>query len=168
VAGATLTLAACGLLSGEEARPCPRVAVIVDAANLTVFTPGPGRDLIDVQYEAEVAQLATTCRYDRNSVTSTVPIRVIATRGPAAQTNQVTIPFFVAIAEGRGNVLGRERFESTLVFQGNQRRAGVVEEIEQIVRLRTPTQNAAEFDILIGLELTPDQLQFNRQRLGRR
>jgi hypothetical protein len=167
--GATLALASCGIFSGPESRPCPRVSVVAEASTITSFAPGGGRDLTDVQFEGELGLLASSCRYDTGSITSTAPVRVVATRGAALPSNQVTLAFFLAVIDVRSQqVLARERFESALVFQGNQRRAGVVEEIEQVIRLRTPQQIGEDYEVLIGFELEPEQLQFNRQRRGRR
>ena len=53
-----------------------------------------------------------------------------------------------------------------LVFQPTQRRAGVVEEIEELIPLPAGL-SGADFEILVGLELTADQLEFNRSRSRR-
>jgi len=51
---AVLVLAACQ--RGPERPPpeCPEIAIVQDLAELTLFAPGPGRDLTDVTLEARV------------------------------------------------------------------------------------------------------------------
>ena len=63
------------------------------------------------------------------SVTSTTTVRLVATRGPAAQVDEGSFVFFVAVVDQEQNILARERFESTFTFQANQRQAAAIEEI---------------------------------------
>ena len=48
---------------------CPEYLVIADAASLVRFRDGPGRDLIDVDFETEIirVQLACTSNIDRKT-----------------------------------------------------------------------------------------------------
>ncbi|MSO64464.1 MAG: hypothetical protein EXQ85_01445 [Alphaproteobacteria bacterium] len=161
---AGLALAGCNLFN-QESFPCPKVSLLGDASRITLFAPGAGRDLTDVTFEGEIEQGASSCDYSRASVANTVPVRVVATRGAAAPANQVTLPFFLAVIDKNKEVLARERFETTLQFQGNQRRSGAIEQIEQVIPIR-PGLRGFDYEIIIGFELEPEQLQYNRRRRG--
>ncbi len=135
---------------------------------MTQFKPGPGRDLIDIEYEAEIAQVAPDCFYGRDGrITVTTTLGLIATRGPAARSDRANFIFFVAVVDQAQRVLARERFESALEFGENQRRAGVEEEIEEVIPLATGL-TGAHYEILVGFELSGEQLEFNRSRTRRR
>ena len=46
----------------EEAAPppCPLIAIVPDAGTITKFRAGPGRDIIDILYEGEIADVIVT------------------------------------------------------------------------------------------------------------
>ena len=128
---------------------------------------GLAQDLIDIEYESEIVQVAPKCSYDRDGrITTVTTLSLIATRGPAAQSNDANFIFVVAVVDQNQHVLARERFESTLQFARSQRRAGVEEEIEEVIPLAAGL-SGANYEILVGFELSQDQLDFNRDRRRR-
>jgi hypothetical protein len=149
--------------------PCPGVSILGDASEITLFAQGRGQDLTDVAYSASIERVAGNCDYTRagDTVTSTVAARLVATRGPAAQASEETFVYFVAVVDKDQKILARERFDSTFTFQAGQRQAAAIEEIEQILPIRADLRGI-DYEILVGFELTPEQLEFNRQeRQGR-
>lgn len=158
-------LAGCSVFQTEPQLPCPRVSVLKDASLATQFRQGGGRDLTDVAYEAELEQGTLGCVYERSqsAVTVTAAVRVVATRGPALQSNDLNLVYFVAVVDKEQNIVGRERFQAQITFSQGQRRAGSVEEIEQVIPIRQGLRGF-DYEVLVGFELQPDQLQFNRER----
>lgn len=158
-------LASCSMFQNTPQLPCPRVSVLKDASLATQFRQGGGRDLTDVAYEAELEQGTLGCTYERDqsAVTVTTAVRVVATRGPALQTNDITLVYFVAVVDKEQNIVGRERFQAQLTFAQGQRRSGSVEEIEQIIPIRQGLRGF-DYEVLVGFELQQDQLQYNRER----
>jgi hypothetical protein len=165
IAGLT---AAC---TSTPSAPCPGVSILGDASEITLFAQGQGQgqDLTDVAYRASIERLASNCDYTTagDTVTSTVAARLVATRGPAAQASEKTFVYFVAVVDKDQKVLARERFDSTFTFQANQRQAAAIEEIEQILPIRADLRGL-DYEILVGFDLTPEQLEFNRQERQRR
>ena len=76
------------------------------------------------------------------------------------------MPFYVAITDVSENIIAKETFGSKMDFQQSRRRVGVVEEITQTIPLAG--RRPAEYEILVGLQLTADQLEFNRKARLRR
>ena len=93
-------------------------------------------------------------------------IEVIAAMGPAANERVGQFSFFVALTDPSENILAKEVFASPLEFRADQRRAGVIEQIEQRFALKSG-ERAAQYAILVGFQLTKDQLDFNRKNRGR-
>ena len=148
--------------------PCPRVRMLADTANLVDYR-GPGRDLTDVAFEAEIAGVDAVCDYNkaRTEVTVTTKISLVGTRGPATPgAAALEVPFYVAITDVSENIIAKETFGSKMDFQQSRRRVGVVEEITQTIPLAG--RRPAEYEILVGLQLTADQLEFNRKARLRR
>ncbi len=154
---------------GTPSTPCPSVSILGETSEVTLFAEGRGQDLTDVVYRASIERVASNCDYTRSgdTVTSTVAARLVATRGPAAQVSQETLVYFVAVVDKDQKVLARELFDSTFTFQANQRQAAAIEEIEQIIPIRGDLRGL-DYEVLVGFQLTPEQLEFNRQERQRR
>ena len=170
VAGAALVLAAglagCGLFDRGPPKPCPRVSILRDAGSLTQFKPGPGRDLIDVRFEATFGEMSLSCTYDDNVITMIVGLQLFAARGPAADAPATELRYFVAVIDRAQRILVKERFVSNVEFPRNRNRAGVAEEIAPRIPLRRD-ESAADYEILVGFQLSPAELEYNRLKAVR-
>ena len=164
-----LTAAAAGCGGGEtydpqQATGCPRVAIVADAAEVVEFRPGPGRDLTDVVSRGFMGELAGACEYDGDEGTVTVEVQlpIVGERGPAATGGEAAFTYFVAVTDPASTILAKELFDTSVAFAEGQTRAGTVEELEQVIPLANPAQGV-NYQILIGFQLTPEQLDFNRR-----
>ncbi|MDA0262468.1 MAG: hypothetical protein O3A21_09795 [Proteobacteria bacterium] len=145
---------------------CPRLSILSEAAEITQFREGPGRDLRDVRFQGRFGQIATNCDIENGLVVMRTSIEVVGARGPAATESVGRFGFFVAVTDPADRILAKEVFDSPLEFDTNQGRSGVVEQIEQTFALK-PELRAAEYTILIGFQLTRDQLEYNRKNRRR-
>jgi hypothetical protein len=142
--------------------PCPRVSVVADADRLTRFQ-GAGRDVTDVQFEAEVRPPRSGCVYrDTGEIVISMIVPLVVARGPANQDGVARFNYFVAIARGE-QVLVRQRFDVEVIFEGNQTRVGYVDELEQTIPLQG-SELGSSYVVYVGIELTPAEMEFNRQR----
>lgn len=162
-----LIAAGCGLFGKTVTQqPCPRAGVIPEAATLTKFRPGPGRDLTDVLFAARLTNVQTTCKYDSKGVKVDMRLALVVERGPADRSRKAEFEYFVAIADPSDAILAKERFAMKAEFPGGQRRVGLSDEVE----LRIPLQagrSAADDEIVVGFQLTKDEIEFNRRRRKR-
>ena len=167
-------LLACWLMAGlascsqqtQRQLPCPSVSVVSEASSATVFVSKEGRDLTDIEFEAGIDRVEHSCIYNRQMVTVNTLIRINSIRGPRSGITESALNFFVAVVDKEENILGRERFEAKLRYSEQEQRSAIVEEIEQIIPIR-PNYRGLDYRILIGFELSPSQLQYNRDRLRR-
>jgi hypothetical protein len=165
-AGLVAALAACASLNPfkkPETRPCPTVAVLRDAGQLVQYRPGPGRDILDVRYSVDIADITGSCKYSRDALEVTVSVDLIFTKGPAAEGAEMSAPYFVAVTRGGDDILAKKIFDSTIEFPANRRRAGVREEVDQFIRLQ-PDETGAAYEIIVGLQVSEEQLERNRKR----
>lgn len=145
----------------EAALPCPRIVVVQDAAKQVKFD-GPGRDLTDVIFEARIGGSGIECDYDDDAIEVEIQVRVEAARGPAAKSEQVDISYFVAIARRSDqSVVARESFVMTIPLEGNRTRMAAVEDLTPRIPLRGE-ETGAMYRIYVGLELSPEEMQYNR------
>jgi hypothetical protein len=158
-----LALAGCGLFGGSSPpHACPDAVMLADAKRITLYRAGPGRDLTDVEFEGEIARIASTCKYGKHELTITLTADLVATRGPAASDSKAVLPFFVAVTDGARNIVAKKVFDSDIPIPPGQRRAGVREEIEQVIPL-PEGEPAPYYEVVVGFQLTAEQLERNRR-----
>ena len=153
-----MVLSACA--SDEVPRPCPDVVLLADASRQVKFN-GQGRDLTDVLFEAELEAARLVCTYDDNELDVDLQVRVIASRGPANADRVANLNYFVAVARSDRTVLARRSFDIAIPFPGNRTRVSGLEEIGQVITL-AQGEDGSNYLIYLGLDLTPEELQFNR------
>ncbi|HYD30948.1 MAG TPA: hypothetical protein VEB64_08860 [Azospirillaceae bacterium] len=159
-----------GLTGGGEepaGRGCPKVAIVRDAAAVTQFRPGKGRDLTDVVSHAELADFKGGCEYAKDGVTVDFDLRLVADRGPALQGNQASYRYFVAITQPDRTVAAKREFETTVAFEAGATRAGSTESLAQTIPL-PQGQDAGGWEVLLGFQLTPEELDYNRRQIAKR
>ncbi|MGQ0662022.1 MAG: hypothetical protein ACT4P2_00245, partial [Pseudomonadota bacterium] len=153
-------LAGCG---GRPPPPCPSASILAEAATVTRFRDGPGRDLTDVINEGELFDILALCSYGRRGIDVDLQVGVVATRGPADRARAAQFEYFVAILDPERQVVARQRFDVRFEFPDNRARLVRIEELEPQI----PLADAAlgpRYEILVGFQLTRDELAWNRSR----
>lgn len=169
---ALLVLAGCQRGPEKLAPPCPVIGIVQDAASLTLFVSGPGRDLTDMTLEAEITEFDGFCNTDIDEDDGTgvveIDLRLLfsAMRGPAAVSREAQISYFIAITDQKENILAREIFTFDFEFEGNRNRIGYVDETIQTIPIRSG-QVGEDFKVLIGMQLNEEQLIYNRNNRRR-
>lgn len=141
--------------------PCPAVVPVADAAHLIRFD-GSGRDLTDVIFEARIENFALTCEYDDGVIESQLMVQFLAVRGPANRDRMAHLSYFVAIATRDQKIGAREEFDLSVPFEGNHTRVLASEELTPRIPLK-PGEDGSNYLIYIGLSVTPEELQYNRE-----
>lgn len=146
------------------------MSILGDAQKAIQFRPGPGRDPTDVVYEIEIAGIGSGCEFARKnaSVTVTTNIGIAASRGPAAQGDVTGVGnYFVAIVDRQQNILRKEVFDASVKLPVGTRRAGTGDQTVQTIPLG-PNVRSSDYEVLVGLQLSEEQLRWNRQASQRR
>ena len=149
----------------ENAGPCPNAFALNDAARVVSFAE-PGVETYDnVAYTAEIQAVRTFCRYvgDR-PIDSDVEIEIGFGRGPAATEPSHTYNLWVAVTRTDVAVLERTVFPIEVTFPRDEDRVYRLQEIKEIIIPRAEeSTSGSNFEILLGFEVTADELEFNRQ-----
>ncbi|MBC8339187.1 MAG: hypothetical protein ISR51_03195 [Rhodospirillales bacterium] len=176
----SLGLSACGgyqYVADKFASPvilkCPDYRVVADAAKLIKFRDGPGRDLVDVNYEGEITGVKLGClsNIDKQTKTGTLDVDVtldyIASRGPANRDSKARFDYFISVVDPDRKILYREAFPLVVAFPGNQTR---IRFSNKPVTLELPIlakRSSRYYRIFVGLTLTRDEVHYNREKLQR-
>lgn len=164
--GMSLAGASCSLFDSTPQHPCPQVGVPRDAATLTRFRPGQGRDLTDVIFDARVQDVKLSCTYNSDGADVDLLVVLRVDRGPASQERSATVPYFVAITDPQRHVLAKQVFTKTLAFPPNVSRVTDSDESEELIPL-PKGKSAQRYGVVVGMQLTPDELKYNRDKFQR-
>lgn len=163
-----LLVAGCGLFDKDIKYKCPAVFILDDAKDLTKFKPGPGRDITDILFEAEIVNFVGDCDYDEDAgdaeIELSVQIRV--ERGPVNKGRQVAFDYFVAIPKFQSQSEGKSVFNVTGEFEGNRTRMLYQDDLDMTIPVKVP-RDGASLEIILGFQLTPEELKYNRSRKQR-
>jgi hypothetical protein len=166
IAAALGALSGCGMFSKTQQFDCPVVEIPKELASMTKFRDGGGRDLTDVVYQAGILDVQIACDYGSKGVDIQLNVVVGAERGPANRAPNATVPYFIAIGDPSRTILAKEVFSSTVTYQPNLPRAYNTEETEETIPL-PKGRSAEKYGIIVGLQLSPEELEYNRARTQR-
>ncbi|WP_297733532.1 hypothetical protein [uncultured Maricaulis sp.] len=143
--------------------PCPSALSLYDAHRIVEFH---GSDVVyeNVGFTGEVLAVRSLCSYygDR-PILANLEIDFGFGRGPAAQGRERTYEFFVAVTRRDMAVIEKEIFPVRVRFDADQDRVFLTETIDAISIPRADEgTSGVNFEILVGFELTPEQIAFNR------
>jgi hypothetical protein len=140
---------------------CPKVSIPPETREVTRFRSGGGHDMTDVVSRAAVLEYGGGCEYDNKGVTVNLKLTLAAERGPATRDSQGAYQYFVAITDPAGQIIGKQQFDTTINFSPNVGKGGSVEDLQQRIPLAEGA-SAAGYGIVVGFQLAPDELAFNR------
>ena len=150
--------------------PCPDNRILADAAEFIQYREGGGRDLTDVDFSGNIANMGLACltRIDKKTKVGEMEVEVgfsfIATRGPANKTRKAQYPYFIVVTNIDKEIVYRERFDIGVDFIGNSSRFTFKNEPITIVLPLRPDVTDKNYLIYGGFELSREQLQLNRLR----
>ena len=148
--------------------PCPLMGVLYDNARVVDFAAPNQERYANIEFTGELQGVRGLCRYvDDDPITMSMDIDMAFGRGPAATSDRQTYRYWVAVTRRGIAPIEKVYFDVDVRFPRDEAVVTHRETIERIVIPRaTPDLSGENFEILVGFELTPEQLQFNRD--GRR
>lgn len=127
---------------------CPNVGVLRDAGTL--------------RNDAGVAILSgilANCGYDDASVTVAANLIISGRVNEGGTASAIPVTYFVAITDPNRNVISKKTFTTSVPLSGG---AGTVEEtLTQTIPV-PKTMDARWYEVLVGFQLTPEEVAANR------
>lgn len=172
VLAAGIFLASCGsnpigraLDTRQNAGPCPPVGALYDASRIVELN-GSDPNYNNITFTGEVTDVELTCRYvEDQPLRATVTIDFAFGKGPAATSNGHSYTYWVAVTRRSAKVLAKQYFTVDANF-GSSKVDGRREIQDIIIPRADDTISGANFEVVVGFDLTDEQLAFNRD--GRR
>jgi hypothetical protein len=160
-------LSACGSLSLSENRPrlaCPDVVFERSTADLVAFRPGPGRDLTDVMYEAQLTGYTGDCVRAKNdsSVTLILQPTFTVSKGPAWPGGNHKVEYFVAVPAFYPAPQAKQVYGVPFTFTSGTMTSVVLRDEKVTVDVPAVGDATKPPPVYIGFQLSPAQLEHNR------
>ncbi len=153
-------MAAC---STPELPPCPPIYILGDAGKLTKFRAGAGRDLTDVEFQAEIQGFQGSCKYDDKGAVVDLQVSFSVERGPANGDRKADFAYFTAIPYFYPSADAKAVFPVSVAFPTGQNRMRLNDEE---ITLRIPVKDKElidKYEIYLGFQTNSDELDFNRR-----
>jgi hypothetical protein len=159
-------LAGCSGMSSNTFPPsCPRAGILADAADITRYRPGAaGQDLTDMVLDGRITGVSGSCARDGSrQLDVTVSASITLVRGPAARSGMEDVPLFVAVSD-EGQLIDKQVYRIVPGFAPN---ADTLRLTSDPVTIHLPvsrSKTGSGYNVVVGFQLTPDELAINRRR----
>lgn len=165
-----MTLGSCSSFADDEnAGPCPNAFALADASRVVQFQNPGVEDIENVAFTAEIQAVRVFCRYyEDRPIRAELELEIGFGRGPAAAgVDEHTYDMWVAVTRTDVAVLNKVTVPVRVNFPRGEDRVFLRREVNDIIIPRANEDTSGvNFEILVGFDVTPEQLEFNR--LGKR
>jgi hypothetical protein len=163
----TLAILSALLLSGcsSDAQKglCPSAAVLAPTSALTVFRENAPADPSGVLYTAWMMNVKSACDFDKNdrSTVSRVHLQFAAERAPNSAAATYRVPYFVSVTHGGNRIMTKKLYLAEVSFAAGEANVSFEQTVDSIDIKPERGAKIGEYQILVGLQLTSAQLEYN-------
>ena len=149
--------------SDDKEKNCPAASAIVDTAIATVFKTGTSPDPANILYTVEVTGVTGHCDVDKQALNSisSVEISFRAIRAPSGAAADYKVPYFIAVSQ-EDRLLAKKIYVADFSFAPGQTTTTFTQSAESIDVSAAKDKKTYDYNVLVGLQLTKEQLDFNR------
>ncbi|MDP3632726.1 Tat pathway signal sequence domain protein [Phenylobacterium sp.] len=147
----------------RNAGPCPFVKVLYDAGRYIEFKDDKEASA-NVAYSGEIQGISAGCAYkDDQPIQVEMEVLFELGKGPQAQGSSKNYRYWVAVTKRNEAIIAKQYFDLPVSFGPGQDRVYATEKMAQITIPRAKdTTSGANFEILVGFDVTPQMAAFNR------
>lgn len=151
------------------ASPCPQVEIVDDLSSLSDFTNPKKMSKDNLISRVDLSSAESTCKLA--SASAIVDLKVVfnGKLGPKARQKDsdkpfFSYPFFIAVTAPSGKIMAKEIFSASLTYGAKENSHAYFENLRQIIPIASKDQ-AKNYRVLVGFQLTPEQLAYNRANM---
>jgi hypothetical protein len=147
----------------RNAGPCPFVKTLYDAARYVEFKDDREASA-NVGFTGEIQGISAGCEYkDNEPIKVAMDVLFELGKGPTATGETKTYHYWVAVTDRNREVIARQNFDLPVKFPAGKDRVYMTDSLANIVIPRgSMTTSGANFEILVGFDVTPKMAEFNR------
>jgi hypothetical protein len=158
---AVLAVSACS--DDKKIEFCPGMTSVLDAYMAATFKPGTPPLPTNALYTVEIVNVRGKCSFDKQGKTSDSDLKITfgATRTRPGDAAQYTVPYFIAVTQGE-NIITKTVRNVTFSFAAGEKTATFEDDVDSIALVTDGEHKPYDYQILVGLQLTKEQLDYNR------
>jgi len=149
--------------------PCPQVEIVDDLSSISDFSNPRRQDKKNLISRVDLKSAESTCKLSSKTAIIDLKLLFNGKLGPkgrktASERPFFSYPFFVAVTTPSGKIMAKEIFAASITYAANEDQHTYFENLRQIVPIKSKNQ-ASNYRVLIGFQVTPDQLGYNREHM---
>jgi hypothetical protein len=154
-----------GLMAAAGA-DCPQVKALPDLASISQFADPINPTAAKMIATTVIDNVGASCQVAPNSVSVELSLDFTGTLGPVGlkdlngQANY-TYPYFLTVITPDGQILSKDVFALSMVYENKQMTVRKQDKLRQVIPLMAG-QNASQFQIVVGFQLSESELSYNR------
>lgn len=161
VLGPSLLLG-CSSSQPAPAVTCPVPGIVAGLETTTMFRGGASSGAeSDLLYAVAMQNIGGGCTYGGDGMVIQLSVDLVVEPGPAFAGGQVSIPWFVAVADASGTIVDKQIFDANVDLAAGAVRGGTRESIEQRYASVDASAGGA-YRLYLGLEI--DRAEALRRR----
>ena len=163
---------------GSATMPCPDARILDAGKHYVRYNKGPGRDITDIEMEAQIVELRFTCGVGNRDREVDIPqsaawnlvvelgILIRTRSGPAIRDEPTqSIPFFVALVDRFGEVVEKQSFSAEIDFPKEAGPSSRTLEENIVLSIPVHSLNEADsYETIVSFQLTKEQLDQTQNR----
>lgn len=147
---------------------CPKIEIVDELSSFSDFN-GSMRDN-NLISRVNLSQVESSCSIQRKQVAIDLKLAFNGELGPRAKMKSsdkpfFSYPFFVAVTNQNGVILAKEVFAASMTYERNEQTHTYFESLRQLIPISN-ADHARRFRVMIGFQLTEDQLAYNRRNMA--
>lgn len=146
--------------TGKLVCPTPLIAPDLDAA--AQLRPGGSGGPDDVRFGVKLVSVNTNCSTEKIGLTADTRISFLAARTDPSVTHG-DFAYFIAVADAQRNILNKKEYQMSVEFSPRQGQVRMSDEVAVGLPLRDLSAGG-KYLIIVGLQLSQEQLDFNRKQ----
>jgi hypothetical protein len=164
LAGLSVLLLA-GCQSAKEAANCPVANILASTSALTKFKPNLDGDPAGELFTIQVTGVKTGCSFDKDEGTTDASLDITfrATRPPSGEAANFTAPYFVSAVQNGTVIISKQILATAFTFNPGEATLTFTENVPSVVTKLANGTKPYEYGLLIGLQLTREQLNYNNK-----
>ncbi len=152
---------AVGEAADKNPGPCPEAFALYETSRIVQFNGEESYS--DVGFTAEIENVRSLCRYyGERPIKADLTLDIAFGRGPAAVGQTAVYQYYVAVTRKNIDVINKQVFPISITFPAGVEVVRATETVGEIIIPRANEgTSGANFEIIVGFELTPEQIAFN-------
>lgn len=151
------------------ANECPQIEIVDDLSSLSDFSSPKSPSRKNLISRIDIKSAESTCKLASKSAIIDLKVIFQGSLGPKGRNDKsekpfFSYPFFIVVTTPTGKILAKEIFAASMTFTSGEDRHTYFEQLRQIIPINSKEQ-AYRYRVLIGFQVTPDQLAYNRKHM---